>query len=55
MTSSPLRVSALGKRFDGTTALETVPAGTRVGDLLPAVVVAARGVDLVARPIGAQR
>jgi len=49
------RAAHQGPEVDGTTALETVPAGTRVGDLLPAVVVASQGVDLVARPIGAER
>jgi len=49
------RAAHQGPEVDGTTALETVPAATRVGDLLPAVVVASQGVDLVARPIGAER
>ncbi|WP_219635701.1 30S ribosomal protein S12 methylthiotransferase RimO [Nocardioides ungokensis] len=49
------RAAHQGPEVDGTTTLETVPAGTRIGDLLPAVVVASEGVDLVARPIGAER
>ncbi|MFC4786281.1 30S ribosomal protein S12 methylthiotransferase RimO [Nocardioides sp. MAHUQ-72] len=49
------RAAHQGPEVDGTTALETVPAGTRVGDLLPAVVVASEGVDLVARPMGSDR
>jgi tRNA A37 methylthiotransferase MiaB len=48
------RAAHQGPEVDGTTALESVPAGTRVGDLLDAVVVAAEGVDLVARPMGSQ-
>ncbi len=49
------RAAHQGPEVDGTTALEAVPAGTRVGDLLPAVIVASQGVDLVARPIGTDR
>jgi ribosomal protein S12 methylthiotransferase RimO len=48
------RAAHQGPEVDGTTALESVPAGTRVGDLLDAVVVASEGVDLVARPMGSQ-
>jgi ribosomal protein S12 methylthiotransferase len=49
------RAAHQGPEVDGTTALETIPAGTRVGDLLSAVVIASQGVDLVARPIGSER
>jgi len=45
------RADHQGPEVDGTTALVTVPAGTVVGDLVPAVVVGSTGVDLVARPI----
>lgn len=48
------RAAHQGPEVDGTTSLESVPAGTRVGDLLDAVVVASEGVDLVARPMGSQ-
>ena len=40
-----------GPEVDGSTTLESVPAGTRVGDLVAAVVVATDGVDLIARPV----
>jgi len=46
------RAAHQGPEVDGTTGLESVPAGTVVGDLVPAVVVGSAGVDLVARPIG---
>ncbi|NYD42180.1 ribosomal protein S12 methylthiotransferase RimO [Nocardioides panaciterrulae] len=45
------RADHQGPEVDGTTSLESVPAGTVVGDLVPALVVASEGVDLVARPI----
>ena len=45
------RADHQGPEVDGTTSLESVPAGTAVGDLVPALVVASEGVDLVARPI----
>ena len=41
-----------GPEVDGTTTLENLPAGTRVGDLVRALVTATDGVDLIADPIG---
>jgi len=47
------RAAHQGPEVDGTTSLEGAPAGVRVGDVVCAEVVATEGVDLVARPIGA--
>ena len=44
-----------GPEVDGSTTLEQVPAGTALGDLVAAEVVATDGVDLVARPTGGRR
>ena len=44
-----------GPEVDGTTTIEDVPDGTRIGDLVSALVVATDGVDLVARPTGDAR
>ncbi|WP_134741565.1 radical SAM protein [Nocardioides sp. 503] len=38
-----------GPEVDGTTTVTDLPAGVRIGDLVPAVVVDTEGVDLVAR------
>jgi tRNA A37 methylthiotransferase MiaB len=43
-----------GPEVDGTTALESVPDGTRVGDLVRALVTGTDGVDLIARPLELQ-
>ncbi|HEY1134231.1 MAG TPA: radical SAM protein, partial [Nocardioides sp.] len=52
------RAAHQGPEVDGTTTLVTVdgdlPEGVRVGDLVPAVVVASEGVDLVAEIVGAR-
>jgi ribosomal protein S12 methylthiotransferase RimO len=45
------RAHLQGPEVDGTTTLESLPAGVRVGDLVTAEVVATDGVDLVARPV----
>jgi ribosomal protein S12 methylthiotransferase RimO len=45
------RAACQGPEVDGSTTLTAVPGGTRVGDMIEAVVVAAEGVDLVATPI----
>jgi MiaB/RimO family radical SAM methylthiotransferase len=50
-TAAEGRGAHQGPEVDGSTTLESVPAGTRVGDLLAAVVVATDGVDLIARPV----
>jgi ribosomal protein S12 methylthiotransferase RimO len=44
------RAHLQGPEVDGTTTLEPIPAGTAVGDLVVAEVVATDGVDLIARP-----
>ena len=44
-----------GPEVDGTTTVVGAPAGTAVGQILPAVVVDTDGVDLVAEPAGAPR
>jgi ribosomal protein S12 methylthiotransferase len=44
------RAAHQGPEVDGCTSVTGVPAGTRVGDLLAAVVVGSAGVDLVAEP-----
>ncbi len=49
------RAAHQGPEVDGSTTLEVVPPGTRVGDLVLAEVVATEGVDLVARPTGPRR
>ncbi|MCW2793199.1 MAG: rimO, partial [Nocardioides sp.] len=41
-----------GPEVDGTTTLEEIPDGTRVGDIVAALVVATDGVDLIARATG---
>ena len=46
------RAAHQGPEVDGTTTLANLPAGTRVGDLVRALVTATDGVDLVADPIG---
>ncbi|MGI8901705.1 MAG: 30S ribosomal protein S12 methylthiotransferase RimO [Nocardioides sp.] len=43
------RAAHQGPEVDGITTVTGLPVGTRVGDLLPAVVTATDGVDLVAR------
>jgi ribosomal protein S12 methylthiotransferase len=45
------RAAHQGPEVDGTTTLEPAPPGVRIGDLVPARVVEAVGVDLVARPV----
>lgn len=53
------RAAHQGPEVDGTTTLVTadgdLPVGVRVGDLVPAVVVASEGVDLVAEIAGERR
>ena len=46
------RAHLQGPEVDGTTTLERVPEGVRVGDLVVAEVIGTDGVDLVARPVG---
>ncbi|MBB6629596.1 30S ribosomal protein S12 methylthiotransferase RimO [Nocardioides sp. KIGAM211] len=41
------RAAHQGPEVDGTTTVDVVPAGTRIGDLLTATVVATEGVDLI--------
>jgi len=45
------RAACQGPEVDGSTTLTTVPVGTRVGDMIEAVVIGTEGVDLVADPI----
>jgi MiaB/RimO family radical SAM methylthiotransferase len=45
------RAASQGPEVDGSTTLTAVPAGSRVGDMIEAVVVATDGVDLVASPV----
>jgi ribosomal protein S12 methylthiotransferase len=45
------RAACQGPEVDGSTTLTTVPDGTRVGDMIEAVVIGTEGVDLVADPI----
>jgi ribosomal protein S12 methylthiotransferase RimO len=45
------RAACQGPEVDGSTTLTAVPAGSRVGDMIEAVVVATDGVDLVASPV----
>jgi ribosomal protein S12 methylthiotransferase len=47
------RAAHQGPEVDGSTVLPDAPAGVRVGDLVPAVVVGSDGVDLVASATGA--
>ncbi len=42
------RAEHQGPEVDGSTTVVDLPAGTRVGDIVPAVVTASDGVDLVA-------
>jgi tRNA A37 methylthiotransferase MiaB len=49
------RAAHQGPEVDGTTTLEGIADGTRVGDLVRAVVHGTDGVDLLARPIGGTR
>ncbi|WP_346387314.1 30S ribosomal protein S12 methylthiotransferase RimO [Nocardioides sp.] len=49
------RAAHQGPEVDGSTTIEEPPAGVRVGDLVPATVVATDGVDLVALSTGALR
>ena len=44
-----------GPEVDGTTTVEGIAAGTRIGNLVRAVVHGTDGVDLLARPIGGPR
>jgi ribosomal protein S12 methylthiotransferase len=44
------RAACQGPEVDGSTSLTAVPAGSRVGDMIEAVVVATDGVDLIASP-----
>ena len=44
-----------GPEVDGTTTISGLATGTRVGDLVRAVVHDTDGVDLLARPVGAAR
>jgi ribosomal protein S12 methylthiotransferase RimO len=46
-SSAEGRAAHQGPEVDGTTTIEDVPAGTRIGDLLPATVVGTDGVDLI--------
>jgi ribosomal protein S12 methylthiotransferase RimO len=54
-TGAEGRAAHQGPEVDGSTMLEQVPAGTAIGDLLTAEVVATDGVDLVARATGERR
>ncbi|WP_310962930.1 MiaB/RimO family radical SAM methylthiotransferase [Nocardioides terrisoli] len=47
------RAACQGPEVDGSTLLQDAPAGTRVGDMIDALVVDTEGVDLIARPGGA--
>jgi tRNA A37 methylthiotransferase MiaB len=47
-TSAEGRAACQGPEVDGTTLLRDVPSDVRVGDIVPAEVVATNGVDLVA-------
>ena len=49
------RAAFQGPEVDGTTRLLAVGTTYKIGDLVPALVVATDGVDLVARPTGAAR
>jgi MiaB/RimO family radical SAM methylthiotransferase len=46
------RAECQGPEVDGTTTVDATPDGTAVGDFVTAEVVAADGVDLIARPTG---
>jgi hypothetical protein len=51
-SSRGVRTESEGPDVDGVTVLEGIDlAAVSVGDLVPAVVVAAQGVDLVASPV----